>query len=155
MSHVAGRLQESSPLLCVHECWRLPKSNQLEQRVNLLGRLLLLGAAQVGKACGLGPSPGPGSGQLTSFPLQCGDCSQVISAIPTKSLKFLKEAGHGSDKDEISKDAEGMDEIDLAEMELRRGQILWVRGLNRIQTQVLCGGLSLPWEKKSPHPGKG
>uniref|UniRef100_A0A8C6MY92 Calcium-transporting ATPase n=1 Tax=Mus spicilegus TaxID=10103 RepID=A0A8C6MY92_MUSSI len=61
---------------------------------------------------------------------------QVISAIPTKSLKFLKEAGHGSDKDDISRDTEGMDEIDLAEMELRRGQILWVRGLNRIQTQI-------------------
>ncbi|EDM09755.1 rCG46042, isoform CRA_b [Rattus norvegicus] len=63
-------------------------------------------------------------------------CQQVISAIPTKSLKFLKEAGHGSDKEEISKDAEGLEEIDHAEMELRRGQILWVRGLNRIQTQI-------------------
>lgn len=61
---------------------------------------------------------------------------QVISAIPTKSLKFLKEAGHGSDKEEISRDTEGMEEIDLAEMELRRGHILWVRGLNRIQTQI-------------------
>ncbi|KAM4860540.1 plasma membrane calcium-transporting ATPase 4 isoform 2-T2 [Thomomys bottae] len=61
---------------------------------------------------------------------------QVISAIPTKSLKFLKEAGHGTSKDEISKDAEGMEEIDLAEMELRRGQILWFRGLSRIQTQI-------------------
>lgn len=61
---------------------------------------------------------------------------QVISAIPTKSLKFLKEAGHGADKEEITKDAEGMEEIDLAEMELRRGQILWFRGLNRIQTQI-------------------
>ncbi|XP_036057670.1 plasma membrane calcium-transporting ATPase 4 isoform X4 [Onychomys torridus] len=61
---------------------------------------------------------------------------QIISAIPTQSLKFLKEAGHGSAKEEITKDAEGMDEIDLAEMELRRGQILWFRGLNRIQTQI-------------------
>ncbi|XP_059136770.1 plasma membrane calcium-transporting ATPase 4 isoform X3 [Peromyscus eremicus] len=61
---------------------------------------------------------------------------QIISAIPTQSLKFLKEAGHGAAKDEITKDAEGMDEIDLAEMELRRGQILWFRGLNRIQTQI-------------------
>lgn len=68
-------------------------------------------------------------------PFGC-NCSQVISAIPTKSLKFLKEAGHGSDKEEISKDAEGLEEIDHAEMELRRGQILWVRGLNRIQTQI-------------------
>lgn len=28
------------------------------------------------------------------------------------------------------------EEIDHAERELRRGQILWFRGLNRIQTQV-------------------
>ncbi|XP_006887952.1 PREDICTED: plasma membrane calcium-transporting ATPase 4 isoform X2 [Elephantulus edwardii] len=61
---------------------------------------------------------------------------QVISAIPTQSLKFLKEAGHGTAKEEITKDAEGLDEIDHAEMELRRGQILWFRGLNRIQTQI-------------------
>lgn len=72
-------------------------------------------------------------------PFGC-DYSQIISAIPTKFLKFLKEAGRGS---EISRgETEGMEEIDLAEMELRRGQILWVRGLNRIQTQVLRGGLS-------------
>ncbi|XP_042537336.1 plasma membrane calcium-transporting ATPase 4 isoform X2 [Dipodomys spectabilis] len=61
---------------------------------------------------------------------------QVISAIPTKSLKFLKEAGHGISNDEISKDTEGLEEIDLAEMELRRGQVLWFRGLSRIQTQI-------------------
>uniref|UniRef100_A0A2K5QSH3 Calcium-transporting ATPase n=1 Tax=Cebus imitator TaxID=2715852 RepID=A0A2K5QSH3_CEBIM len=61
---------------------------------------------------------------------------QIISAIPTRSLKFLKEAGHGTTKEEITKDAEGLDEIDHAEMELRRGQILWFRGLNRIQTQI-------------------
>ncbi|XP_040317943.1 plasma membrane calcium-transporting ATPase 4 isoform X6 [Herpailurus yagouaroundi] len=62
--------------------------------------------------------------------------SQIISSIPTQSLKFLKEAGHGTTKEEITKDAEGLDEIDHAEMELRRGQILWFRGLNRIQTQI-------------------
>ncbi|XP_005640820.1 plasma membrane calcium-transporting ATPase 4 isoform X2 [Canis lupus familiaris] len=61
---------------------------------------------------------------------------QIISTIPTQSLKFLKEAGHGTTKEEITKDAEGLDEIDHAEMELRRGQILWFRGLNRIQTQI-------------------
>lgn len=92
--------------------------------------------------------------QFGCCPLCC-DCSQVISAIPTESLKFLKEVGHGADEEEITKDAEGMEEIDLAEMELRRGQILWFRGLHRIQTQVLCSDLSLPWEKRSPHPGKG
>ncbi|XP_055454035.1 plasma membrane calcium-transporting ATPase 4 isoform X1 [Psammomys obesus] len=58
---------------------------------------------------------------------------QVISAIPTNSLKFLKEAGHGTIKEEFQ---EGQEEIDLAEMELRRGQVLWFRGLNRIQTQI-------------------
>ncbi|XP_064333131.1 plasma membrane calcium-transporting ATPase 4 isoform X1 [Camelus dromedarius] len=62
--------------------------------------------------------------------------AQIISTIPTQSLKFLKEAGHGTTKEEITKDAEGLDEIDHAEMELRRGQILWFRGLNRIQTQI-------------------
>lgn len=63
---------------------------------------------------------------------------QLISAIPTHHLKFLMEAGHGTTKEEIKDDemAEGADEIDHAEMELRRGQILWFRGLNRIQTQV-------------------
>jgi len=38
-------------------------------------------------------------------------------------------------EDELAEDEE---EIDHAERELRRGQILWFRGLNRIQTQVLC-----------------
>lgn len=75
----------------------------------------------------------------------------MISTIPTQSLKFLKEAGHGTAKEEITKDAEGLDEIDHAEMELRRGQILWFRGLNRIQTQVLGWWPVLPREKLSPH----
>ncbi len=49
-------------------------------------------------------------------------------------------AGHGTQKEEISEDEleemEDLDEIDHAEMELRKGQVLWCRGLNRIQTQV-------------------
>lgn len=65
---------------------------------------------------------------------------QVISSIPTSRLKFLKTAGHGTQKEEIPdeelEDMEDLDEIDHAERELRRGQILWFRGLNRIQTQV-------------------
>ncbi|XP_056292472.1 plasma membrane calcium-transporting ATPase 1-like isoform X1 [Pseudoliparis swirei] len=63
---------------------------------------------------------------------------QLISAIPTHRLKFLMEAGHGATKEEIHAEemTEGADEIDHAEMELRRGQILWFRGLNRIQTQI-------------------
>ncbi|XP_038144362.1 plasma membrane calcium-transporting ATPase 1a isoform X5 [Cyprinodon tularosa] len=66
---------------------------------------------------------------------------QVISSVPTSRLKFLKTAGHGTQKDEIPDDEleelEDVDEIDHAERELRRGQILWFRGLNRIQTQIL------------------
>ncbi|XP_075691471.1 plasma membrane calcium-transporting ATPase 3 isoform X3 [Rhinoderma darwinii] len=63
---------------------------------------------------------------------------QVISTVPTSHLKCLKEAGHGPGKDEITDEemAEDEDEIDHAERELRRGQILWFRGLNRIQTQM-------------------
>ncbi|XP_041709156.1 plasma membrane calcium-transporting ATPase 1 isoform X2 [Coregonus clupeaformis] len=65
---------------------------------------------------------------------------QLISSIPTKSLRFLKSAGHGTQRQEIPdeelEDMEDMEEIDHAERELRRGQILWFRGLNRIQTQM-------------------
>ncbi|XP_057702187.1 plasma membrane calcium-transporting ATPase 3-like isoform X4 [Corythoichthys intestinalis] len=63
---------------------------------------------------------------------------QLISSVPTHHLKFLKEAGHGTTKEELHEEElpEDADEIDHAEMELRRGQILWFRGLNRIQTQM-------------------
>uniref|UniRef100_A0A8C1SQP0 Calcium-transporting ATPase n=1 Tax=Cyprinus carpio TaxID=7962 RepID=A0A8C1SQP0_CYPCA len=65
----------------------------------------------------------------------------LISTIPTSRLKFLMTAGHGTQKEEITEDEleemEDQDEIDHAEMELKRGQVLWCRGLNRIQTQVL------------------
>ncbi|XP_053310353.1 plasma membrane calcium-transporting ATPase 4 isoform X5 [Spea bombifrons] len=63
---------------------------------------------------------------------------QLICTVPTSRLKFLKEAGHGPMKEEIQHEElqEDVDEIDHAEMEMRRGQILWFRGLNRIQTQM-------------------
>ncbi|XP_060628995.1 plasma membrane calcium-transporting ATPase 4 isoform X4 [Anolis sagrei] len=63
---------------------------------------------------------------------------QLICTVPTSQLKFLKEAGHGITKEDMADEElpEGLDEIDHAEMELRRGQILWFRGLNRIQTQM-------------------
>ncbi|MCI4380246.1 hypothetical protein PGIGA_G00237550 [Pangasianodon gigas] len=65
---------------------------------------------------------------------------QLITTIPTSRLKFLKTAGHGTQKEEIPEEEleemEALDEIDHAEMELRRGQVLWCRGLNRIQTQI-------------------
>lgn len=45
-----------------------------------------------------------------------------------------------------------MDEIDHAERELRRGQILWFRGLNRIQTQVTYSKPEL-FTITTPHQG--
>ena len=64
---------------------------------------------------------------------------QVIATVPTERLPCLKEAGLGLEPgdDEGEEMAEDEEEIDCAERELRRGQILWFRGLNRIQTQVL------------------
>ncbi|XP_012679928.1 plasma membrane calcium-transporting ATPase 1a isoform X2 [Clupea harengus] len=91
---------------------------------------------------------------------------QIISSIPMSWLKFLKSAGHGTQKCEIPDEEldgmEEMEEIDHAERELRRGQILWFRGLNRIQTQIrvvnafrssLCpyDGLEKPESRTSIH----
>ncbi|XP_047203445.1 plasma membrane calcium-transporting ATPase 3b isoform X1 [Girardinichthys multiradiatus] len=63
---------------------------------------------------------------------------QVIATVPTERLPCLKEAGLGleSGEEEGEELAEDEEEIDCAERELRRGQILWFRGLNRIQTQM-------------------
>ncbi|XP_077943795.1 plasma membrane calcium-transporting ATPase 3b isoform X4 [Gasterosteus aculeatus] len=63
---------------------------------------------------------------------------QVIATVPTERLPCLKEAGLGLEpgEDEGEEMAEDEEEIDCAERELRRGQILWFRGLNRIQTQM-------------------
>ncbi|XP_077133405.1 plasma membrane calcium-transporting ATPase 2 isoform X12 [Ranitomeya variabilis] len=63
---------------------------------------------------------------------------QVIASIPTNRLTFLRATGHLTQKEEIPEEElnEDVEEIDHAERELRRGQILWFRGLNRIQTQI-------------------
>uniref|UniRef100_H3DF63 Calcium-transporting ATPase n=1 Tax=Tetraodon nigroviridis TaxID=99883 RepID=H3DF63_TETNG len=65
---------------------------------------------------------------------------QLVSSVPTSWLKFLKTAGHGTQREEIPEEEleemKDRDEIDHAEMELRRGHVLWCRGLNRIQTQI-------------------
>lgn len=83
---------------------------------------------------------------------------QVISSIPTSRLKFLKTVGHGTQKEEIPdeelEELEDMDEIDHAERELRHGQILWFRGLSRIQTQVTHRPAYVPvCRKKQTHEG--
>ncbi|XP_057217608.1 plasma membrane calcium-transporting ATPase 2 isoform X3 [Triplophysa rosa] len=63
---------------------------------------------------------------------------QVISSVPNSKLRFLKRAGQLTRKDEMPEEElnEDQEEIDHGERELRRGQILWFRGLNRIQTQI-------------------
>ncbi|XP_030231431.1 plasma membrane calcium-transporting ATPase 2 isoform X6 [Gadus morhua] len=87
---------------------------------------------------------------------------QVISTIPNSGLRFLRRAGQLSQKDELPEDDVNDDneEIDHAERELRRGQILWFRGLNRIQTQIrvvnafrssLYEGLEKPDSRTSIH----
>ncbi|XP_069062771.1 plasma membrane calcium-transporting ATPase 2 isoform X3 [Pleurodeles waltl] len=87
---------------------------------------------------------------------------QVIASIPTSRLKFLKSAGQLTQKEETTDEEQNEDteEIDHAERELRRGQILWFRGLNRIQTQIrvvkafrssLYEGLEKPESRTSIH----
>uniref|UniRef100_A0A673A682 Calcium-transporting ATPase n=1 Tax=Sphaeramia orbicularis TaxID=375764 RepID=A0A673A682_9TELE len=87
---------------------------------------------------------------------------QVIATIPNSRLRFLRRAGQLSQKDELPEEDvnEENEEIDHAERELRRGQILWFRGLNRIQTQIrvvnafrssLYEGLEKPDSRSSIH----
>ncbi|XP_060766530.1 plasma membrane calcium-transporting ATPase 2 isoform X1 [Neoarius graeffei] len=87
---------------------------------------------------------------------------QVISTIPNSKLRFLKGAGQLTQKDDVPEEEmnEDQEEIDHAERELRRGQILWFRGLSRIQTQIrvvnafrssLYEGLEKPDSRTSIH----
>ncbi|KAM9859492.1 plasma membrane calcium-transporting ATPase 2 isoform 9-T9 [Aulostomus maculatus] len=87
---------------------------------------------------------------------------QVIATIPNSRLRILRRAGQLSQKDELPEEDvnEENEEIDHAERELRRGQILWFRGLNRIQTQIrvvnafrssLYEGLEKPDSRTSIH----
>ncbi|XP_056590537.1 plasma membrane calcium-transporting ATPase 2 isoform X3 [Triplophysa dalaica] len=87
---------------------------------------------------------------------------QVISSVPNSKLRFLKRAGQLTRKDETPEEEQNEDqeEIDHGERELRRGQILWFRGLNRIQTQIrvvnafrssLYEGLEKPESRTSIH----
>uniref|UniRef100_A0A672KUN9 Calcium-transporting ATPase n=1 Tax=Sinocyclocheilus grahami TaxID=75366 RepID=A0A672KUN9_SINGR len=87
---------------------------------------------------------------------------QVISTIPNSKLRFLRGAGQLSQKGDMPEEEmnEDQEEIDHAERELRRGQILWFRGLNRIQTQIrvvnafrssLYEGLEKPESRTSIH----
>ena len=78
------------------------------------------------------------------FPPCLFPACQVIASVPNSKLRFLRGAGRLTRKDEMPEEDvnEDNEEIDHAERELRRGQILWFRGLNRIQTQVNPPGLN-------------
>nr|XP_056706497.1 plasma membrane calcium-transporting ATPase 1-like [Euleptes europaea] len=62
---------------------------------------------------------------------------QLIISIPNRYLLCLREVGEGPPKEEMIKalQAEDSAEIDYGEHELNHSQILWFRGLSRIQTQ--------------------
>ncbi|XP_078488037.1 plasma membrane calcium-transporting ATPase 2 isoform X2 [Ciona intestinalis] len=62
---------------------------------------------------------------------------QIVSSIPNKKLpKFLTIGKSKPEEDETLR-REAADTVpDLADQNLRRGQILWFRGLNRIQQQI-------------------
>ena len=61
---------------------------------------------------------------------------QLVTSIPTRSLPRGMTLGSASNQEveEIQKEIE--EEEDAAAAAARRGQILWVRGLNRLQHQV-------------------
>uniref|UniRef100_A0AAQ4R3H6 Calcium-transporting ATPase n=1 Tax=Gasterosteus aculeatus aculeatus TaxID=481459 RepID=A0AAQ4R3H6_GASAC len=65
---------------------------------------------------------------------------QLVSSVPTRWLKFLTTAGHGRKQEEIPQEEleemKDANEIDHGEMELKKSQVLWCRGLNRIATQI-------------------
>ncbi|KAM3834499.1 plasma membrane calcium-transporting ATPase 1-like [Vipera latastei] len=58
---------------------------------------------------------------------------QVIISIPTRYMWFLKEVGQQPLQEEIT--GQVTEVIDYGEQELRHSQILWCRGLSRIQAQ--------------------
>nr|BCY27127.1 plasma membrane Ca++ ATPase isoform b [Ascidia zara] len=63
---------------------------------------------------------------------------QIVSSIPNKSLPKFLAFGKSKQVEEVDgAEEDENDEVpDLTDQSLRRGQILWFRGLNRIQQQI-------------------
>ncbi|KYO34875.1 plasma membrane calcium-transporting ATPase 4 isoform A [Alligator mississippiensis] len=59
---------------------------------------------------------------------------QVLAGVPVLQLQCLGKAGQRRGLSQEA--AEDEDNMDPVEQELRRGQVLWFRGLHRIQTQM-------------------
>ncbi|XP_058044031.1 plasma membrane calcium-transporting ATPase 1-like [Ahaetulla prasina] len=75
---------------------------------------------------------------------------QLIISIPTRYMWFLKEVGEQPLKEEIT-GQEVTEVIDFGEQELRHSQILWCRGLSRIQAQCRVVNAFRYPAYKSPH----
>ncbi|XP_032088126.1 plasma membrane calcium-transporting ATPase 1-like [Thamnophis elegans] len=76
---------------------------------------------------------------------------QVIISIPTRYMWFLKEVGQQPLKEEEVIGEEVTEVIDFGEQELRHSQILWCRGLSRIQAQCRVVNAFRYPAYKSPH----
>ncbi|XP_074990869.1 plasma membrane calcium-transporting ATPase 3 [Calonectris borealis] len=61
---------------------------------------------------------------------------QVMAGVPGGRLRCPGAGPGGAGRRPAQEEEEEEEEVDAAERELRRGQVLWVRGLNRIQTQM-------------------
>ncbi|XP_065219564.1 plasma membrane calcium-transporting ATPase 2 isoform X5 [Planococcus citri] len=81
--------------------------------------------------------------------------SQVVTTIPTRKLPKLLSWGRGHPEQYTEAIALGEDKFDPdADKKPRAGQILWIRGLTRLQTQVIGGELQerlipVPYSKSS------
>ncbi|KAM9584618.1 plasma membrane calcium-transporting ATPase 3 isoform 3-T3 [Morphnus guianensis] len=79
---------------------------------------------------------------------------QVMAWVPGGRLRCpgagLGPSGRRRRAAAAAEEEEEEEEVDAAERELRRGQVLWVRGLNRIQTQMAVGGT---FQRSSSCPG--
>jgi len=67
----------------------------------------------------------------------CMSLSQVVTCIPTRTLPRAMTLGAASNKEVEEIIEKTADEEDDAAAAARRGQILWVRGLSRLQHQVI------------------
>jgi len=67
----------------------------------------------------------------------CCACAQVVTCIPTRTLPRGMTLGAASNQEVEEIEKEMDEEEDAAAAAARRGQILWVRGLNRLQHQVI------------------
>ena len=73
---------------------------------------------------------------------------QLVTCIPTRSLPRGMTLGAASNQEveEIEKEIE--EEEDAAAAAARRGQILWVRGLSRLQHQVTTPVSRSRWRRQ-------